>query len=172
MKGIALTLALALVAFPALAQPKTSPAGKAAAVASTATTTPRDPASFLADLFAKLAAKGTADLEAADALASAIDPDTGKMRDELAHACYPAMIKFIGSIPQPDASAVGPAVIFERGRLARMVIQSGFPNYLKIGCAPLMQDEANLLVRLAAMVGIAITLPPGLLPVPGLVPGL
>lgn len=112
------------------------------------------------DIFAQLAAKvrDTSDLQAADALASAIDPDTNQMADPIAHACYQAEIKFFGSLPPiaKDATTPGPAVLFQRTRLIRLRLQKGLPDYLKIGCAPLMQDEAQLLVKIAAMVGVTV----------------
>jgi hypothetical protein len=108
------------------------------------------------DVLTRIAAKGTADIEAADSLAAAIDPDTGQMRDEIAHTCFVAMIKFIGKLPKPDSQPPGPAVIFERVRLARLTAQAGLPTYLRIGCAPLVQDETLLFVRLAAMVGVTV----------------
>jgi hypothetical protein len=126
----------------------------------------------LSDAFAKLAAKGTAGLESADALASAIDPDTNQMVDAVAHACYPALIKFVGALPKPSGSSdTDVFVIYERARIARLTIQKGLPSYLQIGCAPLVQDEANLLTAILGIAGVAIgtsglSLPalPGLLP--------
>jgi hypothetical protein len=126
----------------------------------------------LSDAFAKLAAKGTAGLESADALASAIDPDTNQMVDAVAHACYPALIKFVGALPKPSGSSdTDVFVIYERARIARLTIQKGLPSYLQIGCAPLVQDEANLMTAILAIAGVAVgtgglSLPalPGLLP--------
>lgn len=116
-----------------------------------------DPGKNLSDALARLAAKGTADLEAADALASAIDPDTNKMVDPVAHACYPAMIKFIGSLPKAsDTEPAGVAEVFERARIARKLVQNGLPDYLKIGCAPLVQDEAIFVTKILALAGIAV----------------
>lgn len=127
----------------------------------------------LGSILDKLAAKGTADLQAADDLASAINPDTNQVNDAIAHACYPALIKFINALPKPpaDGSPPGPALLFERARMTRKLVQSGLPDYLKIGCAPLVQDEAHLFIRVLALVGVAVgtgglSLPalPGLLP--------
>jgi hypothetical protein len=138
-----------------------------------ASTKPKaDVAQTLSDAFAKLAAKGTAGLEAADTLASAIDPDTNQMVDPVAHACYPALIKFVGALPKPSGSIDADVfVVYERARIARLTIQKGLPAYLQIGCAPLVQDEANLLVAILGIAGVAVgtgglSLPalPGLLP--------
>ena len=111
----------------------------------------------VSDVLTQIAIKGTADLEAADSIASAIDPDTNQMRDEIAHTCFVAMIKFIGKLPKPDTTTPpGPAVVFERVRLARLTAQAGLPTYLRIGCAPLVQDETLLFIRIAAMVGVTV----------------
>jgi hypothetical protein len=55
--------------------------------------------------------------------------------------------------------------------MARLTIQKGLPSYLQIGCAPLVQDEANLLTAILGIAGVAVgtgglSLPalPGLLP--------
>ena len=133
----------------------------------------------LAAILDKLAAKGVADLQAADQLAAAVDPDTQKVNDPIAHACYPALIKFIGSLPKPPAEGTetGPALVFERARMSRKLVQAGLPDYLKIGCAPLVQDEANFLIKVLALVGVTfgtggLALPalPGLLPALPLLP--
>ena len=112
----------------------------------------------VARLKGDIAAKGTADLQAADDVAAAVDADTGKMADPIAHACYPALIKFIGGLPKSpsDGSAPGPAVVFERARLARKMIQAGLPDSLKIGCAPLVQDEAGFFVKILALAGVTV----------------
>lgn len=118
----------------------------------------------------QLAAKGTADIQAADALASAIDPVTKQMKDPIAHACYPAEIQFIQNLPAvPTSSAgLGPVQLFEMKRLAVILVKGGLPSYLVIGCAPLFQDEANIFVKLAAMVGVAVAVPAGGFALPAL----
>jgi hypothetical protein len=128
----------------------------------------------LSDAFAKLAAKGTAGLESADALASAIDPDTNQMVDAVAHACYPAMIKFVGALPKSSGLAdTDVFVIYERARIARLTVQKGLPSYLQIGCAPLVQDEANLLTAILGIAGVAVGTAGLSIPaLPGLLPAL
>jgi hypothetical protein len=116
-----------------------------------------DPVQTLSDAFEKLAAKGTAGLEAADALASAIDPETNQMVDPIAHACFPARIKFIGGLPKPSTTPqVDIFVIYERARIARLTLQKGLPAYLQLGCAPLTQNEANFWAALLGIAGISV----------------
>lgn len=159
--AILLLLALALLGpSPGLAQGLRKPqfTGNPIADIKAANSAKVAPQKSLTDILAEIAAKGTADLQAADDVASAIDPDSGKMQDAIAHACYPALIKFIGGLPKgpADGSVPGPAVVFERARLARKMIQSGLPDSLKIGCAPLVQDEANFFVKILALAGVAV----------------
>jgi len=152
----ALFLATMLLPGVALAQTKKATTAPAAAPSLSSIITQLD--SFLE----QLSAKSISDLEAADALAAQTDPTTNQPVDALAHACYPALIKFVQSLPAPPSGQVGPAVIYERTRILRMTVQNGLPNYLKIGCAPLVQDESTLLVKIAALLGVTLTLPIGL----------
>lgn len=110
---------------------------------------------------AQLAAKGTADIQAADALAAAVDPTTGQPADAIGHACYPQAMKFIQSLPKPltTTAGLGPVQLFEQKRLAVSLVKQGLPSYLVIGCAPLLQDEAVTLTKFLGMLGIAIAIP-------------
>lgn len=103
---------------------------------------------------AKIANFSIADLQAADA-------DAVAHNDQLAHACYPALIRFVTELQgnDPNATVKGAFGAFQRARDLRMGVQSGLPIYLKLGCAPLVQDETLLLFKLgligagAAVVG-------------------
>lgn len=109
--------------------------------------------------------KLVADIDGANTLASEIDPNTNKAKDEIAAACYPQAKKFIvslkGQAPAADAPKQGIVTLFERKRLLVMAIKQGLPNYLVIGCAPLLGDEAKVLVGVLGMAGINLVLPGG-----------
>jgi hypothetical protein len=124
------------------------------------------PGDFIGRIIDKLNALGdrlVADIDAADGMAAEIDPDTNKPKDEIAHACYPAAKKFVQSLQvKHDAVAgAGIVVLFERKRLLTMTIKKGLPIYLQIGCAPLLGDEAKILVGVVGMAGINLVLPGG-----------
>lgn len=110
------------------------------------------------DLMQKIAAvkdKAIADLQAADGIA--VGPDPAHPVDALGHACYPAVIQFLNNVvPSSLPPVTGPAVVFEQARILRMQLQAGLPTYLKLGCAPLAQDEATMLVKLGGLIGVAI----------------
>jgi hypothetical protein len=68
---------------------------------------------------------------------------------------------------QVDTSVdVGPGLVtmFERKRLLVIFVKKGLPNYLVIGCAPLLGDEAKVLAGVLGMVGINFLIPGGGLP--------
>ena len=47
---------------------------------------------------------------------------------------------------------------FQKARDFQAQIQAGLPTYLKLGCAPLLGDEANILVSALNMVGVGVSL--------------
>ena len=122
----------------------------------------------------KLGDKAVADIDVANALASAIDADTNKPKDEIAAACYPQAKKFVQTLQgtltadqQQTAGSGAPGIVtlFERKRLLVIFIKKGLPNYLVIGCAPLLGDEeAKVLAGVLGMVGINFLIPGGGLP--------
>jgi hypothetical protein len=133
---------------------------------------------FVTQIIARLDQRGTQainDIKRANKLASSIDPDTGKPKDEIAAACYPKAQQFIQTLQgtlkgdqdaADDNADVGPGLItlFERKRLLVIFIKKGLPNYLVIGCAPLLGDEAKVLGGVLGMVGINFLIPGGGLP--------
>lgn len=123
------------------------------------------PANQLASLMAKLAAikldivtNTVADLTAADADASAINAVTGQMNDPISHACYPALVTFLKSLPTatPPTGTYVAIQIFQKQRDFVAQIQAGIPTYLKLGCAPLIGDEAQIFVKAMSLVGVTI----------------
>jgi hypothetical protein len=103
-----------------------------------------------------------ADVDAATVVIPAI-PATGSLpasdavvRDPISHACYPAEIKFLQSLPQA-ATPTGKFILvqlFQAKRDFIAQIQAGLPTYLKLGCAPLLGDEINTFVQTMALVGV------------------
>lgn len=93
------------------------------------------------------------DLNAADAIAVAHG-------DVVAHACYPVLAKYVA--PQTGTATVdqikGVFSAFEAARATRMKVEgavgsAGIPTDLKLGCAPLLMDEQQFIIRLAAIAG-------------------
>ena len=108
-----------------------------------------------------------ADIQAADgdagtivvpANATANPPLDAEVRDPIAHACYPALIKFLQSTPtsQPASGKLVGFQLFQRKRDFVAQLKAGLPTYLKLGCAPLLGDEINTLIQTMAMIGVKI----------------
>jgi hypothetical protein len=80
------------------------------------------------------------------------------VKDPISHACYPAAVKFLQSLPVA-AKLTGKFVgvqLFQEKRDFIAQLQAGLPTYLKLGCAPLLGDEINTFIQIMAMVGIKI----------------
>jgi len=176
-----IALALALASFcaiwPAHAQPQLPiplPKPKPAALAPARS---NDPLSQFMDQLEKVKAENIAaviaDIQAADADAGALvtpaipanpnaTPPTAAIdavvRDPIAHACYPALIKFLQSTPtfQPASGKLVGFQLFQRKRDFVAQLNAGLPTYLKLGCAPLLGDEINTFIQTMAMIGVKI----------------
>ena len=99
--------------------------------------------------------------EADDDAATLANPnDATSFRDPIAHACYPAQIKFLQSLPQIQViKAPAPynvIVLFQRKRDLVAQIKAGLPGYLKVGCAALLKDEETILVQTLGMIGVSV----------------
>lgn len=118
------------------------------------------------DPIAQIAKFTVDDLQAADKIAV----DAG---DDIGHACFPALTRFVQSMPSslPTTTVAGAFSAFETARTTRIKVQgaigSGIPSYLKLGCAALVQDEAAFITKLAAIGGGSAVLGPL---APGLAP--
>jgi hypothetical protein len=80
------------------------------------------------------------------------------VKDPIAHACYPAAMQFLQSIPAvatPSGKFVG-VQLFQAKRDFIAQLQAGLPTYLKLGCAPLLGDEINIAVQVFNMIGIKV----------------
>jgi hypothetical protein len=145
---------------PAMAAPKAAPVKSKPAAVST------DPLQKLMDdISAKdaaivsnvIIAINEADTDAAT-LTNPSDP--ASFRDAISHACYPAQVKFLQSLPQVQAikSPVpyNLIVLFQRKRDLIAQIKAGLPGYLKIGCAALLGDEASIFMQTLGMIGVTV----------------
>jgi hypothetical protein len=99
--------------------------------------------------------------EADDDAATLTNPsDLTSFRDPIAHACYPAQIKFLQSLPQIQAiKAPAPynvIVLFQRKRDLVAQIKAGLPGYIKVGCAALLKDEETILVQTLGLIGVSV----------------
>jgi hypothetical protein len=99
--------------------------------------------------------------EADDDAATLTNPsDLTSFRDPIAHACYPAQIKFLQSLPQIQAikapSPYNVIVMFQRKRDLVAQIKAGLPGYLKVGCAALLKDEETIFVQTLGLIGVTV----------------
>lgn len=78
------------------------------------------------------------------------------VKDPISHACYPAAIQFLSSIPAvaaPTGKFIG-VQLFQAKRDFIAQLQAGLPTYLKLGCAPLLGDEVHIAIQVFNMIGI------------------
>lgn len=144
--------------------PKTAAAKSAAAAASP--TIADSLATFMTQLDtiqAATVAGVVGDMQAADAdAATIITPAAGTtpaaVKDPISHACYPAAIQFLQSLPTstPTTGQFVVVQLFQKKRDFIAQVQAGLPVYLKLGCAPLLGDEANIFISLMNSVGLKI----------------
>lgn len=137
-------------------------------IAASRAVSPLSPADPFGDLMAQIekikaetidglvAALNEADADAG----TVVNAATGDVKDPISHACYPAQIKFLKSLPayQPIQSPApfNVIVLFQRKRDFVAQIKAGIPAYLKLGCVPLFGDEIATAVQTLAMVGVKI----------------
>jgi hypothetical protein len=138
--------------------------GQAATQAPTPRAASTDPLSKFMDDLAKVqqdvVAGVTADITAADAdAATLINPsDPTSFRDPIAHACYPAEIKFLQSLPvaTPPTGKFVLVQLFQKKRDFVAQIKAGLPDYLKLGCAALLGDEIAILTKSLSLIGVSV----------------
>jgi hypothetical protein len=113
---------------------------------------PQHPApQSLGEVFANLQGDLVIDLAAADVIAVAHN-------DALGHACYPVLAKYLPGQGKPTVDQIkGAFSAFEEARATRLGVEgkvsSGIPTELKLACAPLLMDEQQFILRLAAIAG-------------------
>jgi hypothetical protein len=121
------------------------------------------------------------DIQAADADAgTVITPATATtpaaVNDPIAHACYPAAVQFLQSLPVAKATT-GPLFgvqLFQKKRDFINQLKAGLPAYLKIGCGALIGDEVQIFITMMGMVGVTVATGgiTGLLPAATLLPAI
>jgi len=130
---------------------------------------------------AKTVTDVVADITAADADAgTVITPATATapavVKDPISHACYPAAIQFLQTLPtaKPLTGTLIGVQLFQQKRDFISQIQAGLPSYLKVGCAALLGDEIQIFVKLMGAVGITVATGgvAGLLPATTILPAL
>ena len=109
-------------------------------------------------------AKAVAALQEADTDAgTVVNATTGEVRDPISHACYPAQIKLLQSLPVVQPINAAPPfdliVLFQRKRDFVAQIKAGVPAYLVVGCAGLLGDEVQTFIQTVGLVGIKIAAP-------------
>jgi hypothetical protein len=118
-------------------------------------------AAVIADIQAADADAGTTVTPAIPANPNATPPTPAveaQVRDPIAHACYPALVKFLQSTPtfQPTSGKLVGFQLFQRKRDFVAQLKAGIPTYLQLGCAPLLGDEANTFIQAMGMIGVKI----------------
>jgi hypothetical protein len=145
-------------------------AAKLKAGASSASSAPvQQPADILQKLMDDISSKAASfisnvvdAINEADADASTLTnpSDPTSFRDAISHACYPAQVRFLQSLPQIQAvKAPAPynlIVLFQRKRDLIAQIKAGLPPYLKVGCAALLGDEATIFAQTLGMIGVTV----------------
>lgn len=129
----------------------------------------------LASLAQTIVTNVVADINAADTDAATLTnpADPTSFKDPISHACYPAAVKFIQSLPTASAptGTLIAVQLFQKKRDFVAQIQAGLPVYLKLGCAPLLGDEAAIFTKLMGLVGVNVALN-ALIPGAGALAGL
>lgn len=101
-----------------------------------------------------------ADITAADADAGSLlnGSDPLSFKDPIAHACYPAEIKFLQSLPvaTPPTGKYVLVQLFQKKRDFVAQIKAGLPDYLKLGCAALLGDEVQILTKSLGLIGVSV----------------
>lgn len=101
-----------------------------------------------------------ADADAGTVVTPASDSTPAVVKDPISHACYPAEIQYLQSLPTAKAiQAPAPynlIVLFQYKRdLINMVLAGQLiPNYLKLGCSALLGNEAAIFAATLGMVGV------------------
>jgi hypothetical protein len=104
-------------------------------------------------------------IEAADDDAGTIvTPASGStpavFKDPIAHACYPAQIQWLESLPTLQSTKIQPPydviVLFQFKRdLINMLLKGQLiPDYLKLGCSALLGSEAQIFAATLGLVGV------------------
>lgn len=173
---VAFVLSFFLAANPALAQGILKPLKPIiphATVAASPATAPAAGSSVVSTIDAlmqkidtiasQVVADTVSDINAADADAgTVITPATATapaiVKDAISHACYPAAVTFLQSLPvaTPLTGKLFGVQLFQRKRDFLNQLKAGLPDYLKIGCGALLGDEVKIFTSLMGLVGVTV----------------
>jgi len=119
--------------------------------------------SSISKLNADVVSNVVADIQAADADAgTVVVPATATtpavVNDPIAHACYPAAVQFLQSLPviKPTTGTLVGVQLFQKKRDFIITLKAGLPAYLKIGCGALLGDEVQIFIATMGMVGVTV----------------
>jgi hypothetical protein len=121
------------------------------------------------------------DIQAADADAGTVITPAGTttpavVNDPISHACYPAAVQFLQSLPIAKATTgtLFGIQLFQKKRDFVNQLKAGLPSYLKIGCGALVGDEVQIFITMMGMVGVTVATGgiTGLLPAATLLPAI
>lgn len=104
-----------------------------------------------------------ADADAGTIVVPATATAPAQVKDPISHACYPAQVQYLKSLPTAMKIAVKPPydviVLFQYKRDFVNMVLAGqlIPAYLKVGCAALLGNEAAILVATLGVVGVGTT---------------
>jgi len=133
-------------------------------------TTTSNPGDVIGNLMAKLSKLNAdivtnvitdiqaADLDAGTVVIPATATTPATVNDPIAHACYPAAIQFLQSLPviKPTTGTLVGIQLFQKKRDFIITLKAGLPAYLKIGCGALLGDEVQIFVSMMGMVGVTV----------------
>jgi hypothetical protein len=117
-----------------------------------------------------------ADVDAGTVITAATGNAPAVVNDPISHACYPAEVQFLQSLPvaKPTTGKYVLVQLFQKKRDFVNQLKAGLPAYLKIGCGALLGDETQIFIATMGMVGVTVATGgiSGILPAAGLLPTL
>lgn len=110
-----------------------------------------------------VAAINEADADAGAIVVPATATTPAQVKDPISHACYPAQVQYLNSLPiaqkitVPAPYDVIPLFQFKRDFVNMVLAGQLIPAYLKVGCAALLGNEAAILIATLGIVGVGAT---------------
>lgn len=112
------------------------------------------------DLFSAVSKVTVADLDAAMA-------DAQQNNDVIAMNCYPVLKKYVLMGSQGTTKIVGAFSAYQKARDIKKGIGAGVPDDLKLGCAAMLQETRDFVLKMAAIAGASSVVGPA---APALIP--
>jgi hypothetical protein len=107
-----------------------------------------------------IAAIKVADEDAGTVVTPTTETSPAVVKDPISHACYPAQIQWLQSLPTAKTTNVpvpyNLIVLFQYKRDFVNLLRSGqlIPTYLKLGCGAMIGDEASIFAQTLGLIGI------------------